>query len=167
MSVRAPRGGRKEPLYRKVNTTAHGVHHRAGGDFSDVRASAARKAPDATRESMHGKVRRGLDYTPLYRFLVSRVGSPWREVQAEAVSRLDRPDPIFELVARDADAERPYVRTGESSYFSGLRVDDAGVLQFVDPAVGPDTLAPSCRCCTHTFNGVRFTQSYGVEPGAA
>lgn len=105
---------------------------------------------------MRGKRRRGLDYTPLFRFLLSKVGSEWDGVHREAVSRLDRPEPIFRMVARDEDGRREIVRTGESTYFSGLYVDNAGILRAVNPDLGPEDLTPSCSCCTHTFNGVRF-----------
>ena len=111
---------------------------------------------DAVRGAMHGKHRRGLDYTPLFRFLLSRVGSEWDGVYREAVARLDRPDPIFWLVARHEHERREMVRVGESSYFSGLYVDDAGILRIVNPDLRPEDLSPSCDCCTHTLNGVRF-----------
>ena len=153
----------KRPLFRKVNTTAHGVRHRFGGEFSADRNSAAVRKLEGTHLSMHGKVRRGLDYTPLFRFLLSKVGSDWNEVHAEAVSRLDRPEPIFWLVALHARDEQEVVRTGEASYFSGLRIDENGLLQIVNPALGPESLAPQCKCCTHTFNGVRFTQPFSAS----
>lgn len=105
---------------------------------------------------MGGKAHRGLDDTPLYRFLLSRVGSEWDEVYREAVARLDRPDPIFHVVAREDDERREMVRTGESSFFSGMYVDAAGILQLVNPALRAEELEPSCTCCTHTLNGVRF-----------
>jgi hypothetical protein len=153
----------KPPLFRKVNTTAHGVHHRFGGDFRDGRSNTSSQDAEPTRSGMRAKVRRGLDYTPLYRFLLSKVGSSWNEVHAEAVSRLDRPDPIFWLVAVRSEDEKEYVRTGEASFFSGLRVDEGGVLQLVNPSLGPASLAPQCKCCTHTFNGARFTQAFKPE----
>jgi len=151
---------KKDPLFRKVNTTAHGVHHRFGGDFHDQRNSQLLRESEATRLPMRGKVRRGLDYTPLFRFLLSKVGANWNEVHAEAVSRLDRSDPIFWLVAIRPSDEKEYVRTGEASYFSGLRVDEQGKLQVVNSSLGPSSLAPLCACCTHTFNGVPFTQAF-------
>jgi hypothetical protein len=153
---------KKDPLFRKVNTTAHGVHHRFGGDFHDQRNSKSQRESEETRMPMRGKARRGLDYTPLFRFLLSKVGANWNEVHAEAVSRLDRPDPIFWLVAIRSSDEKEYVRTGEASYFSGLRVDEQGRLQIVNPSLGPSSLAPLCACCTHTFNGVRFTQAFDL-----
>ncbi|WP_431262635.1 hypothetical protein ACQ859_21240 [Roseateles chitinivorans] len=151
----------KPPLYRKENTTAHTMRdrHRAR-DFGDTRNTKAEQMSDATRRPMHGKEQRGRDYTPLYRFLLSKVGQPWSEVHSEAVGRLDRPDPIFWMVALHEDDRKDYVCTGESSHFSGLYVDEAGLLQLVNPDVGPSTLAPTCRCCTHTFNGVPFTKTY-------
>jgi hypothetical protein len=151
---------KKEPLYRKVNTTTRGVFHRFGKDFSTTRRRVNTGALELEAVSMTQGVRRGLDYTPLFRFLLSRVGQNWDDVYSEAVARLDRKDPIFWMVAlREADAE-DYIRCGESSYFSGLWVDEAGVLRLVNPSVGPGSLVPLCPCCTHTFNGVRFTRSY-------
>ena len=105
---------------------------------------------------MHSRHRHGRDYTPLFRFLISRVGKPWSEVFAEAKSRLDTTDPIFWLVARTEAKRREFVRVGESSYFSGLYVDDQGLLKFVNPELRPQDMQPSCTCCTHTLNGVRF-----------
>lgn len=152
---------KKSPLYRKVNTTAHGVHHRVGGDFRDQR-----QQPDHSmqlHQGMHGRKRRGLDYTPLYRFLLSKVGQNWNAVYSEAIARLDRSEPIFWLVALEQADEQDYVRTGESSYFSGLRIAPDGTLQIVNPKVGAGNLAPLCKCCTHTFNGVRFTRSFDTD----
>jgi hypothetical protein len=150
----------KPPLFRKVNTTAHGVHHRFGGEFARDRNSNALGKSEAQHLPMHGKVRRGHDYTPLFKFLLSKVGSNWNEVHAEAISRLDRAEPISWLVALHPQDEQEFVRTGEASYFSGLRVSAQGILQIVNPSLGPGSLAPQCKCCTHTFNGVRFTQAF-------
>jgi hypothetical protein len=150
----------KPPLYRKVNTTAHSIRHGAGGDFHEQRNSKAAARSDAVRLPMHGKARRGFDYTPLFRFLLSKVGTDWNEVHAEAVARLDRADPVFWLVARQAHEEQDVVRVGESSYFSGLRVDEHGRLQRVNPSLDRADMTPLCGCCTHTFNGQRFTQAF-------
>ena len=146
---------RKTPLYRKVNTLAHGVHHDAGGEYRHERNSKSLTRFDGDRRSMGGKSRRGLDYTPLFRFLLSNVGRPWNDVYSEAVERLDRREPIFWIVARNALEKQAVVRIGEASYYSGLYVDDAGLLQIVDPSIGPESITPHCRCCTHTFNGGR------------
>jgi hypothetical protein len=150
----------KPPLFRKVNTTARGVHHRFGGDFGRIRNTKAFQGSAATHLGMHGKTRRGLDHTPLFRFLLSKVGFAWNDVHAEAVSRLDRAEPIFWLVALRAEDEQDAVRIGETTYFSGLRVDQDGRLALVNPSIGPSSLAPSCPCCTHTFNGIRFSRAY-------
>ncbi len=148
-----PHGGQKEPLYRKVNTQTHRVHHDMGGNYRTERKAGE---SDASKGAMHGKSRRGLDYTPLFRFLLSRVGSEWNSVYSEAIARLDCPDPIFWLVARHEHERRDKVRVGESTYYSGLYVDEAGILQLVDPHLRPQDLVPYCTCCTHTLNGVRF-----------
>ncbi|MGD9667643.1 MAG: hypothetical protein AB7U75_01135 [Hyphomicrobiaceae bacterium] len=157
------RSGRKEPLYRKVNTRARGVRHHTGGDYRHQRNTKREKqsaADEVARGTMHRKERRGLDYTPLFRFLLSKVGEDWATVHAEAVARLDREDPIFWLVARTPDEQRPFVCVGGSSFFSGLHVDDEGKLALVAPDLRNEDLTPWCSCCTHTFNGVPLVRKY-------
>jgi hypothetical protein len=109
----------KKPLYRKVNTRARGVHHDFGGDFASSR-NKKRESIEQTKGSMHAKSERGLDYTPLFKFLLSKIGTDWEEVFREAKARLDKPDPIFWVVALNQAEKQEYVRTGESSYFSGM-----------------------------------------------
>ena len=147
------RRDRPEPLYRKVNTSAHGVRHRFGGDYREDR-----RRPISL--GMKQGVRRGLDYTPLFRFLQSKVGQPWNDVHREAVARLDRPDPLDWIVARTRDDGIESVRTGESTYFSGLYVDEDGILRKVAPQLSASDLEPSCACCTHTLDGVPFTRPW-------
>ena len=84
------------------------------------------------------------------------MGEEWDTVFREAAARLDRPDPIFWLVARHEHERREMVRVGESSYYSGLYVDEAGILRVVNPDLRAEDMSPYCTCCTHTFNGVRF-----------
>ena len=151
----------KKPLYRRVNTRARGVHHDHGGDFRHSRNQKG----EPPRQMSRGR-KRGLDYTPLFRFLLSKEGQLWEPVYREAASRLDRTEPIFWLVARPGEAGTAVVRIGESSYYTGLFVDEGGRLRRVDPGIGPESLAPGCPCCTHTLNGVPFTRpfpGYGVE----
>jgi hypothetical protein len=105
---------------------------------------------------MYGKKERGLDYTPLFRFLLSKIGFNWDEVFSEAKSRLDKTEPIFWIVALTQDEKKDYVRVGESTYFSGLYVDDNAILQIVNPALKARDMKPFCSCCTHTFNGKLF-----------
>jgi hypothetical protein len=145
----------KPPLYRKENTTAHGVRHRSGGNFRDERKSRLPIQAESNRTKMHGKVQRGLDYTPLFRFLLSKVKE-----------RLDKTEPIFWLVALREHEREDYVRIGESSYYSGLFVNEDGTLQVVNPSIGPSSLQPTCKCCTHTFNGTPFTKPFAGYTGA-
>lgn len=143
----------KEPLYRKVNTTTRGVRHNFGGDYKNDRNTKGEKNSENARGSMGGKINRGLDYTPLFRFLLSKIGKDWTDIHKEAVSRLDREEPIFWLVARSEEEKEESVRVGENSYYSGLFVDENNILQKVNPEMGPEKIEPSCTCCTHTFNG--------------
>ena len=146
----------KKPLYRKVNTRARGVHHRFGGDYRRERRSESPGAFETPKTSMGGKVQRGLDYTPLFRFLLAKVGERWDDVHSEAVARLDRSEPIFWMVARNELEEQDYVRLGESSDFSGLRIDREGLLQKVNAKFDPVAIGYLCSCCTHTFNGKQY-----------
>lgn len=145
----------KPKLYRKVNTKAHGVHHNFGGDYKDSRNKKSESVEKVTG-TMFGKKERGLDYTPLFRFLLSKVGSNWNEVFSEAKSRLDKSEPIFWLVALNKNEQVEFVRVGESSYYSGLFVDDNSILQIVNPNLKAIDMKPFCSCCTHTFNGKLF-----------
>ena len=159
----------KEPLYRKVNTRTRGVVHRHGGDYRHERHTKAERnsvLDGVVRGPMHGKTQRGLDYTPLFRFLLSKVGGTWVEVHAEAVSRLDREEPLYWMVARTPLDEQPFVRIGANAFYSGLKIDAEGRLVKVAPDLKNDDLTPNCACCTHTFNGVPLVQKY-VPPGEA
>jgi hypothetical protein len=145
----------KPKLYRKINTKAAGVFHRFGGDFKYSRHKK-RETVEQIRGTMFGQKERGLDYTPLFRFLLSKVGSNWDEVFSEAKSRLDKSSPIFWMVALNKDAKKDFVRIGDASYYSGLYVDDNGILQITNPDLKASDMKPYCSCCTHTFNGKVF-----------
>ena len=146
------RNHHKEPLYRKVNTRARNVRHNFGGDYKNTRHTR-RDTLEQVNGSMHGKKERGLDYTPLFRFLLSKVGSNWNEIFSEAKSRLDKIEPIFWLVALNINDRKDIVRIGEATYFSGMYVDDDEILQLSDPTLDVIDLKHFCECCTHTFNG--------------
>ena len=151
---------RKKPLYRSVNTRTHGVRHGSGGEYRWSRRREDRVHDGAMRSGQ----RHGLDYTPLFKFLLSRVGEDWDAVFAEAVGRLDRDEPIFWMVARSEAERKPFVRMGENAYYSGLFVDTDNRLRLVDLDLRVEHMEPGCPCCTHTFNGVPFTRKY-TPPG--
>lgn len=154
----------KEPLYRKINKRVRklGSHEDFGSEHRHGRHTKSAKVAieeGVTRGSMHGKEQRGLDYTPLYRFLLSKVGQDWDDVHSEAVSRLDKPDPIFYMVAIRDEDRKEFFRSGESSYYAGLYVDDQNKLQKVKPDLCSgdiNKLYYGCTCCTHTLNGVTY-----------
>lgn len=111
---------------------------------------------ETVKGSMHGKKERGLDYTPLFKYLLSKVDKDWNEVYNEAKSRLDKIEPIYWLVALREEDRQEYVRVGESTYFSGMYVDDEGKLQLVNSTLLVRDMKPFCECCTHTLNGKVF-----------
>jgi hypothetical protein len=149
------RNNQKRPLFRKVNTKARNVHHNFGGDYKYSK-NKKQETLEQINGTKYGKKERGLDYTPLFRFLLSKVGSEWNETFSEAKSRLDKTEPIFWLVALNQNEKKDLVRIGASSYFSGLYVDDEGILQLSNPSLKPTDLEHYCDCCTHTFNGTVY-----------
>jgi len=155
----------KKPLYRKENKTPYGFHHNnPGDDFKNIRHTKKMKNFEGNHVGMKSGKNRGLDYTPLYKFLLSKVEKDWDSVHKEAVSRLDRQEPIYHLVALHEHEKRDFVRMGESSYWSGLYVDENNKLQKVNPNYTINNVYPSCWCCTYTFNGKKVTNKYGIDP---
>ena len=110
-------------------------------------------------KTMKSGIQHGLDYTPLFRFLLSKVGQPWDQTYSEVKTRVLSDDEIRYMVKDDAGFDS-FFRYGESAYFSSLFVDDEGLLQKIDPTLTNNDLYPSCPCCTHTFNGKTFQKKY-------
>jgi hypothetical protein len=146
-----------KPLYRKINTTAHGACHSPGSAKRD------RGKKNGISKSMKKDDQRGLDYTPLYMFLLSKVGEDWDSIHSEAIKRLDKEEPIFWMVARNESEKRDIIRGGESSYYSGLYIDENNILQKVDPNVKNEDFIPSCWCCTKTFNGKVLIKKHNFD----
>ncbi len=143
-----------KPLYRK-EADARNNHHHKGGD-----AKYDRNTKKGLSKNMKKDVQRGLDYTPLYKFLLSKVGQDWDTIHSEAVSRLDKEEPIYHIVSVNELVKREYAICGESSYYSHLYVDENNLLQKVNPNLNHTSLHPACNCCTHTFNGIPFVKKY-------
>ena len=173
----------KEPLYRKEKKTGLKTRYyvNAGGEnrwsrntkqakkdedpeiaFQPHRGKGAHKRHDRSHEGKGGDGF-GYDYTPLYKFLLSKVGQNWDEVFEEAKDRLDKTEPIFYIVQfQNEHGEKPrdIVRIGENTEYSGLTVID-GKLVKVDPNAIP--YKPSCTCCTHSFNGKAINKNTPVR----
>jgi hypothetical protein len=143
---------KKEPLYRSVAHTWGVVHGR--GEFRWSRHK--KRADQTTAGSMHSGNRNGRDYTPLFRFLLSKVGENWDGIYSEAIARLDRADPIFWIVARSELERKAIVVIGENSLYSGLYVDNDNLLRIVDPSAQPENIG-GVWYGTTTFNGQPFT----------
>lgn len=154
--------GKKDPLYRKVNShvthlTMHDFH--GGSDFRHDRNTKVLKNFEGNKLPMKNKKQWGLDYTPLYRFLHSKIGQNWDVIHSEALSRLDKEEPIWHIVAKHEGDKRGVVRTG-TAFHNGLYVDENNILQMVDPLETNEKQWPGCHCCTHTFNGKLFVNKY-------
>lgn len=138
---------RKEMLCRKVNTCTRGVSHRNTVKYDSANPSTKMKSK-----------RHGLDYTPMFHFLLRSVGKKWDDVYRNIRPRIHETSPIFYMVAMNIDSSFKYFRYGESSFWSGMYIDNNGLLQITDKNMSNSSLTPNCSCCTHTFNGVKFTK---------
>lgn len=157
---------KKEPLYRKVNTKTRMVRHNSGIDFRHIRNTKEQKEAEdfgVTRYSMISNIKRGLDYTPLFKFLLSKVGKDFVTTHSEALSRIDKEDPIFWLIAKTEDDKQEVVRVDENTYYSGLYVDDNGLIQKVNPEFDDTQRLIYCTCCTFSFNGVPIKKKVNKE----
>jgi hypothetical protein len=144
----------KKPLYRKENTRTHHISYRSGSD-----ARHDRNTKNGLSRSMK-KEQHGYDYTPLYKFLLSKIGKNFDEVFSEAVARLPKGE--TKAIYYMFDNTKDYFRSGESSYYSTLIVDENGLIQKTNPELTNEDLSPSCWCCTHTFNGKVLIKKYKV-----
>jgi len=150
----------KEKLYRKDNKLANHYEGDRGSDYRHDRHSKKTQVFLESGSFIPMKKRdRGMDYTPLYKFLLSKVGCNWDEVHSEAVSRLDKEDPIWYIVKLDVNPVRmggksfptSVVWMGDTSQYSALTVNEDRILVKIDENAKP--YPPSCKCCTFTFNG--------------
>ena len=80
---------------------------------------------------MHGKQHRGQDYSPLFPFLLCKIGQRWNVVFSEAVKRLDRLEPMFWMVAQHIHQQRDILCCGDLSFYPDLFIYDQGLLQQV------------------------------------
>ena len=149
-----------KPLYRKERQTRYNNQKHSGGDFRHERNTKEMETFEGTHKSMK-KGQYGYDYTPLYRFLQSKVGQNWNKVHSEAVSRLngkEGEEHIFYLVYPDLTIIRPHnlgiqeiVHLGEESMYHTLTVDEDGNLQYINKDAKWEY--DLCSCCTHTLDG--------------
>ena len=142
---------KKEPLFRKENKSSLYTHYyvKKCGDFRHERHTKKMKNFEGNHQSMKsGKF--DYDYTPLFRFLQSKVGKKWDDVYSEAVSRLNDTKPIFWLVKLYESNSFGSVRLGQNSCWHTLTVNEDGILVYIDKTA---TITPSCECCTHSLDG--------------
>jgi len=151
---------RIKPLYRKENKVSLSNKYNVltGSEYRYQRRSKAFLNDDRNHKSMtSGKY--GYDYAPLFRFLLSKVGSDWDKIYAEAKARLNDTKPIFWMVALRESERRDFVNVGESTYYSGLFVDDDGILAIVNQNISPAELPEPYPGETISFNGITIDYS--------
>jgi len=135
-----------------------------GGDFRHERNTKSLNSFEGTHMSMHSGKERGMDYTPLFKFLLSKVGQKWDDVYSEAIPRLDKKKPIFWMVDMQPDKnDIGLVSMGESTYYSKLTVDEDGILVKINPELTADKMYTACNCCTHTFNGISYKTDFDYQ----
>lgn len=146
---------RLKPLYRKENKVSLSTKYNVskGSEYRYQRHTKVFLNDDRNHKPMNsGKY--GYDYTPLFKFLLSKIGSDWDQVYAEAKARLNDPKPIFWMVAVHESERKDFVRLGESTYYSGLFVNEEGKLALVNPGVQTSDLPDPHPGETLSFNGI-------------
>ncbi|WP_297627201.1 hypothetical protein [uncultured Rikenella sp.] len=151
-----------KPLYRKVNRKSSYQCHvieSKGGRFAWQRHSKAMRQFDGRylpMRSATSSVTNGYDYTPLFRYLLSRVGDRWDEIYSAVKPRLNTTEPIWWVVSQDGYPQDGcgWVHIGEGACWSKLWIDAEGRLRKVDPMLS--NISPDCSCHTHSFNGSRI-----------
>lgn len=144
----------KKPLYRK-EADAINNHHHSGSD-----AKYDRNTKRGISKHMKKNVKRGLDYTPLYKFLLSKVGQNFDEVYKEVIKRVNDRSAIFHMFRKHEFETGDFVRLGGSSFYNKLYIDDNNTIQKVNPNLKNEDFSPSCWCCTYTFNGNKLIKKY-------
>lgn len=146
---------RIKPLYRKENKVSLSNKYNVskGSEYRYDRHTKSFINDDRNHKPMNSG-RYGYDYTPLFKFLLSKIGSEWDQIYSEAKARLNDSYPIFWMVALHESEHRDIVRLGESSYYSGLFVDENGKLAIVNPTVTTSDLPEPYPGETMTFNGM-------------
>lgn len=144
-----------KPLYRKENkvSLSNKYNVSTGSEYRYSRHTKASLNDDRNHKPMNSG-KHGYDYTPLFKYLLSKVGSDWDETYSEAKSRLHDHAPIFWMVALHQSAQKDIVRLGESSYYSGLFVCQNGRLAIVNPNITPADLPKPHPGETLSFNGI-------------
>lgn len=147
-------------LYRKENKVSLSTKYNVskGSEYRYERHTKAFLNDDRNHKPMNsGKY--GYDYTPLFKFLLSKIGSDWDQVYSQAKARLNDPKPIFWMVAVHESERKDIVRLGESTYYSGLFVNKNGKLALVNPDIQTSDLPEPYPGETLSFNGTAIDQS--------
>lgn len=128
----------KKSLIRKANTTAHGNHYRGKSKKGYVRGSKRVKefheSGQYRMKILRAKPCDNFDVTPLIKFIQKNVGRPVDEVKSEAKSRFNTKKNNG-LTKQNFEkhwnhiVNNNYICIYECTFFSGVYVDDDGILQ--------------------------------------
>ena len=104
------------------------------------------------------------DYKPLLHYLLSKVGCDWTIILNNVRPRINNIE-VLDWFVEDSYEKcvSKVTRVGEKSYFPTMYVDEHRKLQIYAPEITIDDLAPSCKCCTHTFKGEEFTVKWNYN----
>lgn len=149
-----------KPLFRKISKTSHDGYRFYY--YPRKRAKFDRHTKNGTRRSLASQnewkeMESMYDYTPLFLFLLKKVGTNWDDIWKECQQRLNSIEPVLIMVVNvgrnglvvtyndysqpsglfveeqtDGTSYGPCFRYGENTYFSTLFVDDNHLLQYVD-----------------------------------
>lgn len=152
---------------KKLIRTENRITHNGTSREVNFRSRWTRHSKNGITPKMKRRINYHLDYTPLFKFLLSKEGEKWEDVWRDCQKRVDTVEPVLWMVQNillnglpkyDKSPEE-YDKSfgyGEGSYFSTMYVDENGILQVVDKNYKEPTSLEYCRCCGETFNGLLY-----------
>ena len=122
-----------DKLYKKQNNKSLMTRNYQpfNPEFKWKRNSKEMKNFDGNKQSMTSK-KHERDYTPLFLFLIASVGNKADDVYSIAKRRSDERFQEYWNYMFDGSE---FHRMGENSYYSGLMIDENGLIQKVDPTL--------------------------------
>lgn len=153
-----------KPLYRTACRPTYG-HFKENKHYRHIRnkkktvIEGEESVDTDTKMVRQRKDVRQLDFTPLYKYLQSKVGEDYDTVYSNVVERIPRNQRgVIDYIVMADNTGDGVARLGESTYFRTLYVDENNKLQFVNKDY-KQTVSKWCYMDTTTLDGKTITET--------
>lgn len=152
-----PNTHEEKPLYRKEKKTGLMTQYyvNRGGEYRWERSKSVtpNRVYDALKQQMKSR-KLGMDWQPLYNFIMSNVGCNYDETYSKALKRCNKfRDEFNKHWAYLFNDDRDIVRLGENTYYSALTIDEFNNIQIRNTGAEPIKGGSFSFGYTHSFNG--------------